>query len=50
MTEREGASWSGAVVSPDTPYEQVLTGVVAAGGLAMVVMTSPTRLYARLQV
>jgi hypothetical protein len=50
VTERVGASWSGAFVSPPTPYEQALAAVVAAGGLAMVLMYSPTRLYARLQV
>jgi hypothetical protein len=50
VTERAGASWSGAFVSPPTPYEQSLAAVVAAGGLAMVLMYSPTRLYARLQL
>jgi hypothetical protein len=50
MTERAGTAWSGAPVSPQTPYRQRVVGVVAAGGRAMVVMASPTRLYARLQL
>jgi hypothetical protein len=46
---QRNATWTGAFVSPRTPYDQLMAGTFAARGKVTALMLSPTRLYARSQ-